>query len=57
MSIQHFRPCGSEIPLPDQETSDSPAWGTYSSATSDSTSLDQWENQINQEDQNNIAKN
>ena len=46
---------GSEIPLPHQEAADSPAW-EIPSATSDSTSLDLWENQINQEDQNNIAK-
>ena len=45
---------GSEIPLPHQEAADSPAW-EIPSATSDSTSLDLWENQINQ-DQNNIAK-
>ena len=30
--------------------------GAQQGATSDSTSLDLWENQINQEDQNNIAK-
>lgn len=48
-------PVGSEIPLPHQEAAHSPAW-EIPSATSDSTSLDLWEDQINQEDQNNIAK-